>query len=51
MANRISETPGELNAAVEPVSQLSRRANGSGVDVYGVDTVGVMRIQLQLALI
>ncbi|CCO34084.1 Cuticle-degrading protease OS=Metarhizium anisopliae GN=PR1 PE=1 SV=1 [Rhizoctonia solani AG-1 IB] len=34
----ISETPGELNAAVEPVSQLSRRANGSGVDVYGVDT-------------
>ncbi|KAF8761878.1 peptidase [Rhizoctonia solani] len=28
----------QYETAVEPVGQLSKRANGSGVDVYGVDT-------------
>ncbi|KAH7337443.1 serine protease [Rhizoctonia solani] len=34
----VSEIPGAVRPAVESVGQLSRRANGSGVDVYGVDT-------------
>ncbi|CAE6464843.1 unnamed protein product [Rhizoctonia solani] len=38
MCYEVSETAGEVKSAVEPVSQLSKRANGSGVDVYGVDT-------------